>query len=85
LEGLAIEYICAFYGHLIYFMNIWYIFGFHGLGYIFPMVLVCCTYQEKSGNPGSCNGIGHKAILLLTGGPYTGLPNGIFYNPKITG
>jgi hypothetical protein len=29
-----------FYGHLVYFMSIWYIYP----------VLVWCTYQEESGN-----------------------------------
>jgi hypothetical protein len=38
-----------FYGHLVYFAVIWYIFPRFGI--FFP-VLVCCT-QLKSGNPAS--------------------------------
>jgi hypothetical protein len=48
LEGNAIEKCCyilwtfgLFYGHLVYFVNIWYIFH----------VWVPILYQEKSGNP----------------------------------
>jgi hypothetical protein len=43
LEGLAIEYVSALYGHLVYFMDIWNICGFTGFGML---------YQEKIGNPG---------------------------------
>jgi hypothetical protein len=54
LEGLAMEDVGVFYGHVVYFMCIWYIlvsFGiFMVIWYIFP-VLVCLD-QEKSGNPG---------------------------------
>jgi hypothetical protein len=40
LEGLAIEKVAIFYGHLVSFTAIWYI--------------LCCfgvLYKEKSGNP----------------------------------
>jgi hypothetical protein len=55
LEGLAIEdvgvfyahLIYLFYGNLIYFMAIWYIF--QTIWYIFWQFGV--SYQEKSGNP----------------------------------
>jgi hypothetical protein len=40
LEGLAIEDVGLFYGYLVYFMVIWY---------VFPRFGVLC--QEKSGNP----------------------------------
>jgi hypothetical protein len=42
LEGLAIEDVGIFYGYLVYFTAIWYIF--HRLGML---------YQENSGNPGA--------------------------------
>jgi hypothetical protein len=40
LEGLAKEDVGLFYGHLVYFVVIWYIFPRFGI-----------SYQEKSGNP----------------------------------
>jgi hypothetical protein len=53
LEGLALEDVCIFYGHLVYFGAIWYIlrpFGiFYGHSVYFPRF--CMLYQDKSGNP----------------------------------
>jgi hypothetical protein len=40
LEGLAIEDVGLFNDHLVYFMDIWYIFPRFGM-----------LYKEKSGNP----------------------------------
>jgi hypothetical protein len=61
LEGLGMEGVGKFYGHLVYFMAIWYILWPFGIFYghlvylfviwcIFP-VLVHMLYIEKSGNP----------------------------------
>jgi hypothetical protein len=51
LEGLALEDVSTFYGHLVYF--IWYIvrsFGiFYGHLVYFPRFGM--LYQDKSGNP----------------------------------
>jgi hypothetical protein len=47
LKGLAMENVGTFYGHLLYFVTIWYISWSFA---IFSPVLVC-YYQEKSGNP----------------------------------
>jgi hypothetical protein len=43
LEGLAIEDIVTFDGHLVYFMAVWY--SLWPFGTIFP-VLVCCTMKN---------------------------------------
>jgi hypothetical protein len=47
LEGLRLENVDMFYGHLKYFMTIWYnlcsLVHFFGFGIV---------HQEKSGNPG---------------------------------
>jgi hypothetical protein len=40
LEGLAMESAGILYVHLVYFMDVWYIFPRFGV-----------LYQEKSGNP----------------------------------
>jgi hypothetical protein len=40
-EGLAMDDVGLFYGHLVYFMVIWYIFPHLGI-----------LHQGKSGNPG---------------------------------
>jgi hypothetical protein len=57
LDGLAMEDVGIFCGHLVNFTGIWHTlwtFGiFCGNLVYFPPVLVCCTYQEKSGNPGT--------------------------------
>jgi hypothetical protein len=44
-----LENVDIFYSHLEYFTDIWYIMWPFGK---FFTVLVSCTYQEKSGNPG---------------------------------
>jgi hypothetical protein len=44
-------------------MAIWYILWYFGI--FFP-VLVCCTYQEKSGNPGGFGGGGHNGSMHAT-------------------
>jgi hypothetical protein len=53
LEGIALKDVGLFYGHLVYFTDIWYI--------SWPFGILCDTlvyfsrfgmlYQEKSGNP----------------------------------
>jgi hypothetical protein len=53
LEGLEMENVGIFYGHLEYSIAIWYILRPFGhlvaLWYIFPLFGILC--QEKSGNP----------------------------------
>jgi hypothetical protein len=53
LEGLAKEDVNMFYGHLVYFTAIWYIFGYLVycvvIWYIFARVDI--LFKEKSGNP----------------------------------
>jgi hypothetical protein len=76
LEGLAKEDVGIFFGHLVYFIDIWYLlwtFGiFYGhlvyfmdIWYIIPHFGM--LYQEKSGNPGVGGGWGtpsdYKAVL----------------------
>jgi hypothetical protein len=54
LEGLAMEDVCilsdiwSMYGHLIYFMDIWYRYSVV-IWYIFPRFGL--LFQEESGNP----------------------------------
>jgi hypothetical protein len=50
LEGIAMEAVGIFHGHVVYFKAVWYIcwpFGifYIGIWYIFP-VLVCCTKKN---------------------------------------
>jgi hypothetical protein len=54
LEGLALENLGIFYGHLVYFTAIgnilWHLVYFVVIWYIFPRFGI--LDQEKSGNPG---------------------------------
>jgi hypothetical protein len=73
--------ICLFYGHLVYFVVIWYILWPFGIGicghlvhlmviwYIFPRFGT--LYQEKSGNPASSSfpSSGENARGLQAPGP----------------
>jgi hypothetical protein len=70
-----------FYNHLVHFVFIWYIFSCLGI-----------MHHEKSGNPGqavSVSGGGKKmkmkieSHILMTFRFISGLPDGIFFKPKI--
>jgi hypothetical protein len=58
--GLAIENLCLFYEHLVYFTAIGYNLWSFGI-YLFPRFGM--FYQEKSGNPGT----GECLILFSVG------------------
>jgi hypothetical protein len=53
LEGLAIEDVGVFYGHLAYFTAIWYILWPFGIfyGHLVYFSRFGMLYKEKSGNP----------------------------------
>jgi hypothetical protein len=51
LEGVVMEEVCSFYGHLVYFTALYgRLVYFVVIWYIFPRF--GRLYQEKSGNPG---------------------------------
>jgi hypothetical protein len=56
-----------FYGHLVYFMTIWYnIWPLWLFGILFPFWYVCD--QEKSGNPGREKRLSVGKYILATSG-----------------
>jgi hypothetical protein len=60
LEGLGVENFGKFYGHLIYFIAIWYIFVICGIFSRFGML-----YHEKSGNPAPERVEGRKQVSYV--------------------
>jgi hypothetical protein len=75
LEGLAMEDVGIFYGHLVYFTAIGVFCGhliyFIVIWYIFRGSSV--LYQEKSGNPGrqKCERLAKKTSVRLLSNMYT--------------
>jgi hypothetical protein len=53
LEAFAMEDVGVFYGHLVYFMAIWYIFWPFSIinGHLVYFLLFWYVLQRKSGNP----------------------------------